>query len=311
MIIQEFFNSISQIKCISGFESIEWPKDFDFKKFWSDDPSSLSIPLKSPEEMLLARHLALYVQPKGSFDEPLKGKWQRYWLRCCLRDECNYYFALFKECDINREDDVETIINGNYLWEVINSAEGIKFYKKTVAEWFLKRYNKEKAKSILTTITGITWLDKVRFWYPRLIVAILIGFLPLITQKDMWLMPLNLSGIFLVFLSVLLLALSYGYLVYECNRIINDIKEAKKRALCPCFWGLFISLFFSIIICLSIGPAMLHDRIKNIICGNIFITLLEFGIFIWKDIILFAFSALFIGIFIQLLWEEKTVTEPL
>ncbi|MBS3920633.1 MAG: hypothetical protein KG012_17300 [Deltaproteobacteria bacterium] len=319
MTMKDFYNSMKNTANISELKkvlaSIQLPDGTTYQtileKLLTTDPSELPVPLQSPQRMLLARHLAVEVSPEDSFTGELKGKWQRYWLRCCLKDECNYFFSLFKEFEINRENDVEAIIQEEYLWNVINSEEGKKFYKQTIAEWFLKRYNKKKAKSVLKTITGIKWLDKIRFWYPRLIVAILIGFLPLITQKDMWLMPLNLSEIFVVFLSVLLFALSYGYLVYECNKIINDITEARKRASCVCLQGFLISLLFSIFICLSIGPAILNDRTENIIESNCIITLLELGNLFWKDIIFFAFSALFIGIFIQLLWEEKTVTEPL
>jgi hypothetical protein len=280
--------------------------------FLKSDPTGLGIPLPSPERMLLARQLALYVKPDNcSLTNIVKGKWHIYWLRCCLREECNYYFAIFKELGINREGDVEAIVKNNYLWSVVNSEEGMKFYKQTIAEWFLKRYNGKKARSVLKTIKCMKWFSKIKFYYPRLFVAILIGFLPLITQKDMWLMPLNLSEVSIVFIGCVLLGLCYFYLSYECNKIINDIKEAKKRALYPCLKGLFISLFFSVVICLSIGPAMLCDRVENITGINYFLTLLELGKYFWKDIMLFALLALFIGIFIQLLWEEKTVTEPL
>jgi len=311
MPIKDFYESIKNIVAIEAFKNLQFPAEFDFNNFWLK-PSKHLIPLESPEEMLLARQLALYVNPDDSFDKDCKGEWQRFWLRCCVRDESNYFFAVFKELGINREDDVQNIMNGQYLWDIVKSQEGIDFYKRAVVDWFLRRYNRRDAKSILKTIKDLKCIDKIRFWYPRLIVAIIIGFLPLITQKDMWLMPLNLSEIFVVFLGVLLFGLSYGYLVYECNKIINDITEARNRASSVCLPGFLISLLFSIFICLLIGPAILIDNTKNIIETNCsIIRLLKLGNLFWQDIIFFAFSALFIGIFIQLLWEEKTVTEPL
>jgi len=51
--------------------------------------------------------------------------------------------------------------------------------------------------------------------------------------------------------------------------------------------------------------------VVNIVESNYILKLLESGKLFWKDIVLFAFSALFIGIFIHIFWEEKTVTEPL
>lgn len=109
-----------------------------FETFWEKDPVDLPIPLNSPKRMFLARQLALHVEPSGTFTPEQKAKWQRYWLRCCLRSECNYIFNVLKECNVNREVDVRNLARELLLWQEIKSDEGKNYYKRAMVDWLLK-----------------------------------------------------------------------------------------------------------------------------------------------------------------------------
>ncbi len=306
----------------------------DFNKTFKNSikyENLLREPPRSPEQAYLAMHLAIERKTNLSFCEDLKAQWQRYWLRCCLSDKCNYDFSVLKECGINREKDVKTIVkeslkDDGILEKHIGSDEGIKFYKQTIADWFLRRYNGKEAKEILSPFG--CW-DKLKLCYPRLVVAIIIGLIVVAIGKEGWDLPHHLSykisdviyGIFLyafnlrlpsaysdivgtsglLFISIILLYISYKYLTYECYNIIMDKREASKRASSVCLKGLVVSIFFSIIICSIIGSISVD---KNIVQSYYMVPF-------FRNIIFFASTSLFIGIFIQVFWEKETITEPL
>jgi hypothetical protein len=306
MSLCDSYKQIAECKNIADFNKLP-VEGVDIVKFWSTDPSSLSIPLRSPEEMLLARQLALAIQPENSFDKRCRGRWQRYWLRCCLKDECNYFFAVFKECGIKREDDVVNIMKGSYLWEIINSDEGKNFYKRTVADWFLKRYHRKNAEAILNTMekSKLSVLDKIKLYYPRLLGTILIGFLPLIAGQETWDLPHKLGYELIIPIIFAFFAVSTLYLTYECYKIIDDKKEASKRAFRVGIWGLGVSFIFSMIICATLGEnSVAKEYAENYWNFSANMPFL-------RNVLFFAPSALLIGIFIQVIWEEKTITEPL
>jgi len=275
--------------------------------------------------------------------ETNKAKAQRLWLRHCLSKETDYIFQVLKEvkdengASVDREEDVKTIADkylakGAPLAKHIGSDEGVKFYKKTIADWYLRRYYREMAKEILKPFGR--W-DKLKLFYPRLIAAIIIGLLALMTGEEGWNLPHNLSYrishiiygplakffgwnlphaynslIGLVGLLVVVFffyALSVLYLRYECYNIIFDTKEAGRRARKVGGQGLLVSLILSTIICIAIGPI---SGSKEVISPDTYCNF-QAGLPIFKNIVFFASVALFIGIFIQVFWEKETITEPL
>ena len=275
---------------------------------YMDVPSDISP--ESPEELLLARTLALCTNTeKKDFDIDKKAQWQRYWLRCCLSDKCNYYFSVFKECGINREKDVESLLNDTVLWKQINSDEGRNFYKRTITDWFLKRYNRAAAKQIFKTFdkSRINIFDKIKLLYPRLIGSVFIGFLPLITQKDLWEIPVEYGWFFVVLLSFISASLSYFYFgleFYKATGSIFDIKPLRVFAR-----GILYSLLMSLVFTILFSNHFIGKRFST---GYYYSPLFSEDFRLYPEAwLFFAFSSLLIGIFIQVLWEEKTVTEPL
>ena len=315
-----------------------------FNRFWGKHKYSFdlndipkAIP-KSPEYALLARQLALDVD-RGWSNYKLRAKWQNYWLNCCRNSKCDYFFSVLKECGIDRETDVKDIVNKHLkkdapLAKHIGSSEGVKFYKKTIANWYLRRYNGKAAKEILSSSSFDCW-DRLKLFYPRLLAAIVVGLLALMTGEEGWNLPHNLSNrishiscgllakllgwdlpyaynnlIGLVGLLVVVLffyCLSVLYLKYECYNIIFDKQKAGYRARDVGGRGLLASLIFSTIICLTIGPI---SGTKEVINPDTYCSF-PAGLPVFKNIVFFASVALFIGIFIQIFWEKETITEPL
>ena len=260
-----------------------------------------------------------------------KAKWLRLWLRHCLSKETDYIFQVLKEVKdengevvarVDRESDVEAIASKYLekdapLAKHIGSTEGVKFYKKTIADWFLRRYNGTMARKILKPFS--CW-DKLKLFYPRMLVAIIIGLLALMTGQEGWNFPHKLfpdtwgllSLFSVVSLSISLFAVTVLYLTYECYNAIADKKEALKRALRVGLKGYLISLSISLAICIVVGRISVDRNVVasyySLFGGDL---TLRSMLPVLKNAFFFASAALFIGIFIQVFWEKETITEPL
>ncbi len=243
-----------------------------------------------------------------------KAKYQQIWLKHCMSPESDSFFHFFKG---NPEDDVEALIKkGLDNGPLANAIGGeyINQYWKAIYRWYLKRYNFNRANNILKCRipeNEKNIFDKIALYYPRMWVAIIIGLLPLITQRDIWKLVNHLDFVQIVFSSLLFIFLSIGYLSYECYNVVHDSAVAFKRALFAGCRGILISIFLSLIICYFSGVFFTFDNISNNIKQSYFYDFSKGLSLYLLDSVFFASSALLIGIFIQIFWEEKTVTEPL
>lgn len=136
--------------------------------------------------------------------------------------------------------------------------------------------------------------------FPRLLCATLVGFTPLLFDSETWKLPPGLSAKEIIFTLLLSFISVYIYLSYECSKVAGDEKN--------------ISIFRRVL------PILLWGTIASFIFSSIFYVIYFFYLnlnsyFQWHSslniITFFASVALFIGILIQIIWEEKTVTEPL
>ena len=260
-----------------------------------EDKIIVQFPFKSPEQGILIRQLAMAIKPEGDFSEDRKEKYQRYWLGCCYKQECDYYFALYRELGIDREDDIVTLAHSSVLFQNL-PYEGEKFYRDVCVKFLLKRYALINAWKV--------WNCQGFFGFnlllPRLLGAIIIGFIPLVMADEVWQFPSKLYATcackFWIFIS-LLLVISLLYLIIECRNTIGkfDFRDFIFRV-CPVF---FIGAFYSFMFAFLIAGQFLRDIPTNEITN------------FWATIGSFAASALLIGIFLQVFWEEKTITEPL
>ncbi len=158
---------------------------------------------------------------------------------------------------------------------------------------------------IICSKNNILWMHLV---VPRLIGAIIIGFLPLIMAEEIWSFASDITFNHAFVIITIVLVISLLYLFVEVrNQKINTNSKAFKRACVVLIYGLNISLVLSILINDLVGQYFLkwpeEPHFKPLVG--------MFGIINPQVVIVFAATALLIGIFIQVFWEEKTITEPL
>jgi len=161
--------------------------------------------------------------------------------------------------------------------------------------------------SILIFATIRKGFEFVRFCLPRLIGALFIGFIPLVAGPEMFTFPLRLNWIQISGISLVLILMVFFYLIIECHTIIGK-RGIFKRAFPVILYGLFVSFMMSLFICditavdfIDYTRAINYTGYKGL-----------FGGVIYPRIVIFnAPAALLIGIFVQVFWEEKTITEPL
>lgn len=229
------------------------------------------------------------------FTEELKQEWQRYWLSCCLSEKCDYYFAelaSLKKPRINREYEIKELWDNGILWGRI-SKEGRRFYLNTCIKLLLRRYALKEAWELWRT-QGSPLSMLPNLLPLRLLGATSIGFLPLFTATEMWELPAiklySWARLFAIITPILIL--TWFYFLYECYNATGYSHKIIKRGTIVFLISVIASQLLSLIIC-SLFSMMIPD-----------------GGFL-KTWVFFAAAALLIGIFIQVFWEEKTITEPL
>lgn len=242
-----------------------------------------------------------------SIDKKEKEKAFYDWLKICINPQENIdYDFCFKKCKKNKEKQVTDILFKDYEKGVLRNIFKTPEWQirlRKIRTWFLKRYDRKTAKKIHKNLIEKSWLESLELAPLRLICSILIGFIPLIFDSETWTLPLKLNWLVIIPSVLILTALVLIYFMYDCFIAIGgeiDTKNIIKRVFSTFLWGLIFSFIFSIIIYIILS--------RNFI---------NFEKAIYKDFIplriiaLFAVVALFIGILVQTIWEEKAVTEPL
>jgi hypothetical protein len=229
------------------------------------------------------------------FDDGLKEEALYEWLQICVNphDEINYdfFFEKYKnEFKIDKEQEIQNILfvkeEGKVRLRNLFNNDDWHIRLKTIENWFLKRYDRETAQ-IISRCRKSTLFEKIKLFYPRFIGAIIIGLLQMFLNNNSYITKEFSIGK-LTFITIALLALSFSYLFYECYNITNNLKISLKRSFILCifsFWLLSIILMYIIYYLYDIKYSLNSFLISS--------------------------AAIFIGIFIQILWEEKTITEPL
>ncbi len=232
-------------------------------------------------------------------------RFQKKWLIICFNSSADrtlkYWLEESQEINpkgtIDIEKNIEEILfDKEKLIKEFTRENNLEFYTSRAIDWYLERYNREIAVKIFNefyTDGNKNCFDTIKLWYPRLLVAILIGIFSLSTIDNIWNFPHKSFGI-LILSCLFFFSFSFFYLTYECYNIIHNEEKACKRAFKVGWRGFIVSISASTIIC----------GIKTIINP-------EYGINIWKNILFFASAALPIGIIIQVFWDEKNITEPL
>jgi len=307
--------SVKEIACLDLEKYVEEKKEnfailFQCKYFIEGKALTLRCWETYTKVKYYLKELALN-QIQDKFDI-LKEEAFYHWLKICINPqrEVNYDFY-FEKNKLDKEEEVRRILfeeDGKGRIRDIFTKDDWQIRLRTIADWFLKRYDIATARKIYKNINPHfkTCFDKVKLWVPRLIGAVFIGFLPLIMGQEIWELPLKLGWCWTVILSILSGGFAYLYLTLECYYITKKNKGVWGRAFKILCIGVLYSLIFALFITSIMGKHFIvSDELMR--KGVDF-----FGIQIFfNNVIFFASAALLIGIFIQIFWEEKTITEPL
>lgn len=258
---------------------------------------------KNKDEACIARKMAFDIEDIG---RERQLEWQNYWFRCCISEKCNNIFSLLRSKDVDREEDILKICdNGSKLWDALDDDRRKRRLDLSI-DFFLRRYNlfgawklyKRYPPNINIYINVIINTNLIKFALPRMFSTILIGFLPIITSSEIRdfaeIIPLKpILYCILIFIIIIILG-PFSYFLLECNKTTRGTlvnKSCNSRGFSILLFSLAYSFSFSYIFTI-IG--LLGSQ--------------EINPF---RITFYAIVALLIGILIQLLWEDKTASEPI
>src|SRR5947209_10332251 len=171
---------------------------------------------------------------------------------------------------------------------------------------------------IFTQIMRRRWLYS-QLLLPRLLGAAIVGLLPLLLNDQSWYIGIQSSAFNWCFLALLTYFGSFIYVfveVYNIKKFIkgHSIVQALKEARRIFFIALTETLFIVTVTSSLIFPAVISN-------GRVDITSYRFGIYASTSVLSFGFFpsliilwtgiALFIGSFVQLLWQDQRITESI
>lgn len=143
---------------------------------------------------------------------------------------------------------------------------------------------------------------------PRLFIGIIIGYIPLLAEETFIKLSSSIVSsipVILVPTSIMFFFLSYLYLSFEIKKATGTGKkeEIRKRTFKVLAQGVNYSFFLGLIL-LDIFSLIMPEHSENLHCGII-------GV-INPLVLLFFFPiALFLGVVVQFIWEEKPITHPI
>jgi len=250
---------------------------------------------KYPESYLNAK----FYQKKIALNSnkiPMGGKNDAFydWLKVCINPkndpDIDFYFDSEENSASSKEDEIKTILfeNGE-LRELFKSKEW-QIRLKKIKRWFLKRYDCKTSRKIHKNLIYKQWFELLDFVFLRLICAILVGFIPFIFNPKIWDILINLWH--LIF-STILIFLIFLYFIYECSKVIESEKSI-------------------IDICVRVSPIFIIGLIFSFLFSSVFyLVFSEDSVFSIQIGFFLASIAYFIGVLVQIIWEENTVAEPL
>jgi len=166
---------------------------------------------------------------------------------------------------------------------------------------------------LVIALLFLEWGSLPILFFPRLWGGMVIGYLPLMFNDSTWwivrgfIPPAgSLGGLLLLW--TVLVSIAAFYLFYEASAAVGDAKEACRRSLIVLAWSLLVSLAVGILFSLLAAPIYVHEREDSLgpLSPELFPhTSSPVSI---PALLVFAPIALFIGIVLQFIWEEKPVT---
>jgi len=141
---------------------------------------------------------------------------------------------------------------------------------------------------------------------PRLVGGIIVGYLPLILAGESWDMVIQMKVLEGFCVTAFAIGFSLYYIFIEIHNTVKDKWISLGRALRVFSTGLLESFVIGIVVSDLITRAFRPSLVTNIhtVPGL-------FGYIYPKLLYLYFPLALLIGIFVQIIWEEKPITHPL
>jgi hypothetical protein len=162
------------------------------------------------------------------------------------------------------------------------------------------------------------WRRDLTFFHasvPRIAAGIIVGYLPVFLIDEVWDLA-GQSAATLATVVVMLGAPTLLYLYVEVQRRLRDPAVAFRRAVDVFFLGLLQSAAFGLVATSLLGPLMSGrnwgEAQEAPVLGYLprVLGIEPFAAFP-TAVLLMSFLAFFIGTFLQLLWEELPITEPM
>ena len=277
-------------------------------------------PPASPEEAFLIRRLLFL---PGWDDLKLHAQWQNYWLSCCISSKCDYIFAILAKYDgidkkktkkekIDREKDILFLLDPKRDFVKQIPPAGRAYYYNRCNSYLLRRYSWRRAVELWRSSKPRTGF--ISLWLPRMFGTTVLGIFAIASAVEASSLPLRLYEAhpgwwWGLFAACVLCSLIFLY--YEVGKVTEyNPERAGRRASLNHFFQIIFSRAISVyIIGLVEGIVMSASLVwvKRPPTG----IFLSFSADPWVNWAFFAVWALFIGIFLQAFWEEKTIAEPL
>ncbi|MBU0567817.1 hypothetical protein KJ693_01320 [bacterium] len=148
---------------------------------------------------------------------------------------------------------------------------------------------------------SVMWLKLIVL---RLSGAIILGFLVLWTTGDVWKYSINITPGAAGIIFVVANLIAYLYLKIEITNAKVVSSEIKARAAIIWLLGIVESLIMSLVISDFSAQYFITIESHHPLCGI-------FGIIYPQVVFIYSALALLIGIFVQIIWEEKPITQSL
>jgi len=168
---------------------------------------------------------------------------------------------------------------------------------------------------------------------PRLFASIIVGYVPILVVEETWGIAATLHPATLAIICPALLTVTFLYLYMEAKRRLGRIDRAFQRAMMVLLMGLTESFAIGLAALNLVAPTMLETlgavtRRTGRLPSKIGLDTdalaehmgwlgkgleyLDLQLVVYpREQLLFACGALFVGVFLQLLWEDKQFTEPI
>ncbi len=153
--------------------------------------------------------------------------------------------------------------------------------------------------------------NTIRLWIPRLFGSIIVGYLPLIVGDELWKFAILADRYTITAIVFLSLFISFLYILHEISNIVGYGKDVFRRSVNIFSNGVLYSFSIGIILLDILNAHFVSNMNDPQIFRSSHLHSGILGVIDPKVLLVFFPLALLIGIFVQIIWDDKPITEPL